>query len=186
MDKISSERRSNYARTLKFIEQNIEQPLTEEFIKIINAHVTGHINPSEYRNGDGATPIKSPITDKYQYLSPDSSMYSIKDLIAGLLEWYIGAPNPREQVARFHWGFVKIHPFSNGNGRTARLISIFILRKNGYSKEKCDQINDYFNSNINNYYDALDDNNLMYNDYKEVSDKWINYIMAGIPTPTTP
>ncbi|MEM9328149.1 MAG: Fic family protein, partial [Bacteroidota bacterium] len=37
-------------------------------------------------------------------------------------------------IAFAHHQFVKIHPFNNGNGRTARLISDFIAFSNGYDE----------------------------------------------------
>lgn len=40
--------------------------------------------------------------------------------------------NPVELAAFAHHEFVKIHPFVDGNGRTARLLTNLILLKNGY------------------------------------------------------
>jgi len=39
---------------------------------------------------------------------------------------------PIELAAVFHHGFVRIHPFTEGNGRTARLLMNAILLKTGY------------------------------------------------------
>jgi Fic family protein len=40
--------------------------------------------------------------------------------------------HPIEQAARAHFDLVSIHPFVDGNGRTARLIMNLILLKHGY------------------------------------------------------
>lgn len=40
--------------------------------------------------------------------------------------------NTLEKVARLHFDFVKIHPFTDGNGRIARLLMNLYLVKNGF------------------------------------------------------
>jgi Fic family protein len=40
--------------------------------------------------------------------------------------------HPVELAAEFHFRFVYIHPFSDGNGRTARLLMNLILMKYGF------------------------------------------------------
>ncbi|OMG48007.1 hypothetical protein BK140_18740 [Paenibacillus macerans] len=55
-------------------------------------------------------------------------------------------------AAEFHFRFVYIHPFKEGNGRTARLLMNLILMKSGYppavvKAENADRIR---------YYDALE------------------------------
>jgi len=52
-----------------------------------------------------------------------------------LIKWYYGegqGMHPIERAAVLHTDFVKIHPFVDGNGRTARLLLNFELMKNGY------------------------------------------------------
>lgn len=52
-----------------------------------------------------------------------------------LMEWYDEYKeklHPVELAAEFHYRFVYIHPFSDGNGRTARLLMNLILMKYGF------------------------------------------------------
>jgi Fic family protein len=52
-----------------------------------------------------------------------------------LLTWYHEQKDklhPVELAALFHFKLVYIHPFSDGNGRTSRLLMNFILMSNGY------------------------------------------------------
>jgi Fic family protein len=54
--------------------------------------------------------------------------------MGGLMRWYgknVKVCHPFELAAIFHIKFVSIHPFPDGNGRTARLLHNFILKKHG-------------------------------------------------------
>ncbi len=59
----------------------------------------------------------------------------VPDLMDKLFIWYNNNKNKFHSVelaCLVHSEFTRIHPFADGNGRTARIISNFILRKNGY------------------------------------------------------
>lgn len=54
----------------------------------------------------------------------------VPQLMEELMEWYTkarGDIHPTLLASEFHYRFVKIHPFVDGNGRTARLLSNMIL-----------------------------------------------------------
>ncbi len=57
--------------------------------------------------------------------------------MAELMDWYSASLETRTLhpvllASEFHYRFVKIHPFVDGNGRTARLIVNMILIAHGY------------------------------------------------------
>ena len=60
------------------------------------------------------------------------------------------------RTAIIHYKIVKIHPFGDGNGRTARLLSTFILHQSGYNLSCCYALEEYFEINKEAYYKALD------------------------------
>lgn len=63
------------------------------------------------------------------------SPFKIQEKMESLMEWYRGSAqklHPVERAARLHTIFVGIHPFIDGNGRTARLLLNFELMKSGY------------------------------------------------------
>jgi Fic family protein len=67
------------------------------------------------------------------FMPPLSS--EVKLRMDGLLKWLRENPDeltPIELAAVFHHRFVQIHPFSEGNGRTARLLMNALLMKGGY------------------------------------------------------
>jgi Fic family protein len=54
-----------------------------------------------------------------------------------LVDWYNqaeqeGKLSPVELAALFHYRYIRIHPFEDGNGRIARLMVNFILARHGY------------------------------------------------------
>jgi Fic family protein len=54
-----------------------------------------------------------------------------------LVDWYRNKKddpetNPLILAAEFHYRFIRIHPFDDGNGRMARLLMNFILMQNGF------------------------------------------------------
>lgn len=59
----------------------------------------------------------------------------IKRLEGDLKGWLRKETNmpPEECMARFHERFLTIHPFANGNGRTARILTEHISRRNGFA-----------------------------------------------------
>ena len=59
----------------------------------------------------------------------------LKDLMKEFFIWYNNSKrrlHPLELACVVHTKFTRIHPFSDGNGRTARIISNFILYKHDY------------------------------------------------------
>jgi Fic family protein len=68
-----------------------------------------------------------------RHIPPDASQ--VAPLMEQFIAWYKTDGRQLHPVgiaAVVHSGFVKIHPFIDGNGRTARLLLNFELMKNGY------------------------------------------------------
>lgn len=69
-------------------------------------------------------------------LPPDGE---VDPLLDGLLAWLptdaAQALDPIERAAFFHHEFARIHPFRDGNGRTARALTTLLLRRDGFEYE---------------------------------------------------
>ena len=59
------------------------------------------------------------------------------------------------QAAVFHFGFERIHPFLDGNGRVGRLVSTLILKLDGYNFRGLIDLEEYLDANRAAYYDLL-------------------------------
>ena len=86
--------------------------------------------------GEYKTRPNSVITrygDRFEYASPEET----PSLMADLVDWYNkaekeGKLSPVELAALFHYRYIRIHPFEDGNGRIARLMVNFILTRHDY------------------------------------------------------
>jgi Fic family protein len=63
--------------------------------------------------------------------------------------------NPVLKSGAVHYELVRIHPFLDGNGRVARAIATLILYTEGYDIRKFFSLEEYFDKNALDYYEAL-------------------------------
>ncbi|WP_457559153.1 Fic family protein [Candidatus Harpocratesius sp.] len=109
---------------------NTQQPLSMELILSWHKKIFGATQPNhagQIRNG--------PIFIAGSNYVPPSSRYEVDLLLDELFQWYyknLAKYNPTFIAAVFHYKFVSIHPFEDGNGRITRLITNFILYKHNY------------------------------------------------------
>jgi Fic family protein len=119
---------------IRYIE-NLAQPkistqLTEWEIRQIHNLIMRSVAPDEagrYRNLD----VRSAGTG-YQYPTAFLVPALMKDLIEWLQNFSTLSLHPVEYAAIAHLKLVAIHPFRDGNGRTARLLMNLILISQGY------------------------------------------------------
>lgn len=124
------------------------EPLTQNFIRQLHQTLLRE-DYTVYRNMPDGTPRSytihagqyktrpnSVITrygDRFDYASPEETPAMMSDLV----DWYNEAEasealSPVELAALFHYRYIRIHPFEDGNGRIARLMVNFILARHGW------------------------------------------------------
>lgn len=138
----------NHKKAYHYVKKciNEEKQLDENIVKDIHALLTENIIVGGiYRNQEvrisGAR--HTPPTGNDMYIQ-------IKNFYADL-EWKRKKLNPVELAAWTHAEFVRIHPFIDGNGRTARLIMNYQLMVNGFLPISIAK------ENRLDYYDALEE-----------------------------
>lgn len=125
-----------------------EYPLTETFIRQLHKTLLRE-DYTVYRQLPGGqqtsyvvhagvykTRPNSVITitgERFEYASPEETPALMTDLI----NWYhnseeSGQYSLAELCALFHYRYIRIHPFEDGNGRMARLMMNFILLRHNY------------------------------------------------------
>lgn len=135
-------------KMVKEAAQDKNQPLSEYFIRVLHQTLLRE-DYMVYRQlpdgtntsyivhaGQYKTRPNSVITitgERFEYASPEETPALMKDLI----EWYnqeeqAGTMTPIELASLFHYRYIRIHPFEDGNGRISRLIVNYILYRHGY------------------------------------------------------
>lgn len=95
------------------------------------------------------------------------------------LEDFINSESDMHAVLKsgsFHYEFVRIHPFVDGNGRVARALSTFILYKHGYDIRKFFSLEEYFDVEASRYYAALQSVRSKNGDLTA----WLEYFTQGL------
>ena len=77
-----------------------------------------------------------------------------------------------------HLYFAWIHPFGDGNGRTARLIELYLLLKAGIPIPSAHILSDYYNRSRGRYYQALKQASRT-NNYEQGMANFIDYAVTG-------
>jgi Uncharacterized conserved protein len=122
-----------------------ERPLSENFIRDLNRTILAGdfykaSKDGTYRykihTGVYKTRPNSVITaagEMFDYASPEETPALMGDLV----KWYHdeeqkASVSPIELAALFHYRYIRIHPFEDGNGRIARLLVNYIFLRHNY------------------------------------------------------
>ena len=122
----------NHKEAILYVEDIVrrQEPLSEWQIKRIHRLILKGIDDEHA----GSYRHENVVISGAKHIPPD--YVQVKDLMEELIRNYEfngqTALHPVERSSLLHIDFVKIHPFIDGNGRTARLLLNFELMKHGY------------------------------------------------------
>ena len=123
-----------YFQALDMIEQWVEEGIAirEDRIRKLHAVIFSGVRarPTPYRDGQNVIRDSS---DGIVYLPPEAK--DVPGLMTEMVTWIheSEAHLPIPVIAGLtHYQFVTIHPFYDGNGRTARALAAWILYRSGY------------------------------------------------------
>ncbi|PCJ62690.1 MAG: cell filamentation protein Fic [Bacteroidetes bacterium] len=149
----------NYFRALAFVEEQLQDkaPITEIFIKTLHSLVlVGSKKPTPYREGQNV--IKDSSSGGIVYMPPEAKDVStlMKELVIWINQEVDTGELPAPLLAGLvHYQFATIHPYYDGNGRTARLLTTYILHTTGYGMKGIYSLEEYYAKQLSDYYDAL-------------------------------
>lgn len=171
----------NYKKAMDFISKYLgkDDPVLEgmvrELHKILVKGVRGeNADPGNYRRIQNY--VVNSRTREVIYTPP--APLDVPHLMREFVEWINKAedvsPILIAGIAQFQ--FVHIHPFIDGNGRTARLLSTLILYKTGYDFKRLFTISEYYDKDRPIYYQAIQS---VRNNNMDMT-AWLGYFVEGL------
>jgi Fic family protein len=173
----------NYAEVLRHIDRHFldqERSVAEETIRHLHALVMKNILPpteaGQYRRVSVVVAV--PATGEVVYRPPDWD--DVPGLMADFAAWLSGpdaaALMPVLEAGVAHYELVRIHPFVDGNGRTARALATLLLAQRGFDTKRFFALDEYYNQDRVSYYEALRSVDPRTQDMTE----WLEYFVQGI------
>ena len=126
--------KKDYPLTENFIRELHSLLLKDSYKESINEDgkiVSRRISAGKYKSNPNH--VLTATGETFYFATPEETPAKMYDL----LNWYKEKTeekdvNPILIAAEFHYKFIRIHPFDDGNGRTARILMNFVLMQFGF------------------------------------------------------
>lgn len=171
----------NYKKAMDFISKYLgkDDPITEGIIRELHKITVkdvrgGQADPGNYRKVQNYVVNSRTKEIVYTPPSPFDVPHLMKDFVYWLSNVQDISPILIAGIAQFQ--FVHIHPFLDGNGRTARLLSTLILYKTEYDFKRLFTVSEYYDRDRPAYYKAIQ--SVRQNNMDITS--WLDYFVEGL------
>jgi Fic family protein len=180
----------NYFTALNTLDEKLKakEPLSKEMIIEIQAIVEDGASLEKIGLRGPMPPgmlfaVYDSETGNVDYIPPEYS--DIPALLNELVNYVnTSDDHPLIKAAVVHYQLVTIHPFEDGNGRTARLISGYVLDYYGYGFGGIGSLEEYFAYNQDEYYASLQmDLPILYYEGRENPphpEIWVEYFLRMV------
>lgn len=173
---------TNYKKAMNFIAKYLgkEDPISEGLIRELHKMIVQGVRGDNAQAGSYRkiqNYVANSKTKAIIYTPPQP--LDVPYLMRELTDWinkavYDLSPILISAITQFQ--FVHIHPFIDGNGRTARLLSTLILYKTGYDFKRLFTISEYYDQDRQAYYSAIQS---VRENGMDMT-KWIEYFAEGL------
>ena len=151
----------NYYRALELLDERLEQfaPLSKELILEVQRLVVKGAGKEKVGIRGPMPPgvlfaVYDAATGAAEYIPPEAS--ELEALVDELVEYVAESDDhPLVKAGVIHYQLVTIHPFEDGNGRTARLMSGYYLDLSGFGFGGIGSLEEYFSYDADEYYSSL-------------------------------
>lgn len=128
--------------------------------------------------------VRGVETGQVTFTPPDPS--EVYEQVDGLLTW-LNSSTAKQTSSILKAGIllyeiVRIHPFTEGNGRTARALATLSLFKDDYDVKRFFSLEEYYDQDIAGYYKALQSasDQLIVNESERDLTAWLEYFTEGL------
>lgn len=128
--------------------------------------------------------VKNTLTGQVSYTPPPAA--EVPYLVEDILNWINSEESldfhPVLKAGIIHYELARIHPFVDGNGRTARAIATLVMFLDGYDIRKFFSLEEYFDADPMNYYLTLQavSNQLVLDNHERDLTPWLEYFVEGV------
>lgn len=164
----------------QIVERNFQQADILKLHGLLMKNLLPTEKRGKFRNGPIYIVDESSKGDVIRYIGPKGERVEV--LIKKLLDWLRPGRNRLHPVLTagiFHYQFVSIHPFSDGNGRMTRLLTGLFLRQRGYGFRKALSLDSYYWQNRMDYYQALSRGKTFSEREKVDITPWLDFFTRG-------
>lgn len=171
----------NYRDAINLVSQYLDKKseVTEDLIKEIHRTLVkevrgGSLEPGMYRRVQNY--VVDSMTGEIIYTPPPPE--EVPGLMKKLVQWLNADTgiSPVLVAGIAQHVFVDIHPFLDGNGRTARLLCTLVLYQNGYDFKRLFSISEFYDKDRRGYYDAIQ--SVRENEMDMTT--WLEYFVEGL------
>jgi len=173
----------NYRNVMEYLDrlkEKFQESYTEAQLRKIHRLTTERIllehEAGEYRQIQVV--VRNLQTQEISFRPPPAVEvpYQIEDWLSWLNSVIGKKVHPILRAGITHYELARIHPFVDGNGRTARAMALLVLFLEGYEVKKFFALEEYYDRNAKNYYAALQSVEQMGGD--ETS--WLEFFVKGL------
>ena len=170
----------DYIDSLESGQKDMSLPLTEHMLREIHRlTVTDILNPDEagvYRTVKVV--IRNTTSGEITFRPPPPTEvpFYMRELFAWLNSADGRSIHPLIRAGVLHYELARIHPFTDGNGRTARAMALLLLFLEGYQVKKFFALEEYYDSHPEEYYTALQSVTISEGNLTT----WLEYFTLGI------
>jgi len=178
----------NYQRVVGFIDKEgrSKDQIDQETLLKIHKLTVERLVPEEqvgsYRKIKVV--VRGVKTGQVTFMPPEPS--EVPKQIEQILSWLNSQEaktiSPILKAGILLYEIVRIHPFTEGNGRTARALATLSLFKDGYDVKRFFSLEEYYDQDIAGYYQALQSasNQLVTNESERDLTEWLEYFTEGL------